>query len=61
MGGDFTTIAYNALTDSRRWVRRQPGAGIALAVSPVTGAVFVTGISKRGTSFRDFATIAYHG
>ncbi len=60
-GSDFATIAYNAATGARRWVRRYPGAGIALAVSPVTGTVFVSGLTDRATSFRDYATIAYHG
>jgi DNA-binding beta-propeller fold protein YncE len=60
-GKAFATVAYDAATGSRRWVRRYPGAGISLAVSPVTGAVFVTGLTGRAASFRDFATIAYHG
>ena len=42
-GNAFATVAYNAATGARRWVRRYPGAAISLAVSPVTGTVFVTG------------------
>ncbi len=60
-GKDFATVAYNAATGSRRWVRLYPGAGISLAVSPVTGTVFAAGVTDRAVSFRDYATIAYHG
>ena len=61
-GNDFATIAYNAAVGSRRWVRLYPGAGSALAVNPVTGTVFVTGSTDRGSATRlDYATIAYHG
>jgi outer membrane protein assembly factor BamB len=60
-GNDVATVAYNAATGASRWVRLYPGAGISLAVSPVTGTVFVTGLTERAASFRDYATIAYHG
>jgi len=61
IGRDFATVAYIAATGSPRWVSRYPGSGISLAVSPVSGTVFVTGFTRRAASFRDFATIAYHG
>jgi len=56
-----TTVAYNAATGSLRWVRRYPGFGLALAVSQVTGTVFVTGSADRPASGDDFVTVAYHG
>jgi len=59
--GASEDIATSLATGARRWVRRHPGAGIALAVSPVTGTVFVTGVTDRAASFRDYTTIAYHG
>jgi len=52
---------YNAAAGSRRWVRLYPGSGSALAVSPVTGTVFVTGSTDRMAMGLDYATIAYHG
>lgn len=56
-----TTMAYNAATGSLRWIRRYPGFGLSLAISPVTGAVFVAGSTGRRASGNDFVTIAYHG
>lgn len=58
-GNDFATVAYKASTGVRRWGRLYPGQGISLAVSPATGAVFVTGSSRRAKSFRDYATFTY--
>jgi hypothetical protein len=37
------------------------GGGIALAVSPISGAVYVTGSAVRTATFDDYMTIAYHG
>ncbi len=58
----WATVAYNAATGSRLWIRRYDGAGGAraysVAVSRTTGTVFVTGYS--GAS-GDYATIAYKG
>jgi hypothetical protein len=56
-----TTVAYNAATGSLRWVRSYPGFGNALAISQVTGTVFVAGSHDRPASGEDFITIAYHG
>ena len=61
-GYDYATVAYNAATGSRRWIRRHDGAGGArahsVAVSRTTGTVFVTGYSGESG---DYATIAYKG
>jgi hypothetical protein len=65
-GGDFLTSAF-AATGDLVWARRYSGCAkvgcvdipVALAVSPGGGRVFVTGSSKRKTSGRDYATVAY--
>ena len=62
---DYVTVAYNAATGARRWVKRYNGPGNgedqanAMAVSPTTGNVYVTGGSAGGATGQDFATIAY--
>jgi len=61
---DYATIAYDAATGGRQWVRRYIGTGngndaIAVAVSPSGDGVFVTGDSWRATSDFDYVTIAY--
>jgi PQQ-like domain len=61
-GFGYATLAYNAATGARRWVRRAPATrdgGSSLAVSPGGGTVFVAGTS-RGTSNLDYATVAYN-
>jgi outer membrane protein assembly factor BamB len=61
-GWGWATVAYNAATGSRLWIRRYDVAGGArahsLAVSRTTGTVFVTGYSGESG---DYATIAYKG
>jgi hypothetical protein len=61
-GWGWATVAYNAATGSRRWIRRYDGAGGAkassVAVSRTTGTVFVAGYSGESG---DYATIAYKG
>jgi DNA-binding beta-propeller fold protein YncE len=60
----YATIAYNAKTGAQLWVKRYSGptAGDpfsiqnAIAVSPTTGTVFVT-----GTNNTSYATVAYSG
>jgi sugar lactone lactonase YvrE len=60
---DFATVAYDAATGERLWVRhrRVGGGATALAVSPGGGAVFVTGYASHSGSFTeyDFETVAY--
>jgi DNA-binding beta-propeller fold protein YncE len=58
---DYATIAYQAATGTRLWVRRYNGLGtgsddaaFSVAVSPDGGRVFVT-----GSSGGDYATVAY--
>ena len=53
-------FVWSAARGSRGWVRRYPGDGISLAVSPVAGAVLVTGLTSTAASFHDSATIAHH-
>jgi DNA-binding beta-propeller fold protein YncE len=65
-GNDYATIAYDAATGATRWVQRYSSSGgasqaSAAAVSPTTGAVFVTGYSTGVTSGEDYLTIAYSG
>ena len=61
---DFATIAYDASSGSRRWLRRFDGTphegdeATALGVSPNGSKVFVTGFSYEGGS-PDYATVAY--
>lgn len=62
---DFTTLAYNASTGAKQWVKTYNGPGndydqaTALGVSPDGSTLFVTGAS-RGTGTRlDYATVAY--
>jgi outer membrane protein assembly factor BamB len=61
-GWGWATVAYNAATGSRLWIRRYDGAGgakaFSVAVSRTTGTVFVTGYSGENG---DYATIAYKG
>jgi WD40 repeat protein len=58
----FATIAYDASTGARLWVRRHDvphnSGGIALALSPDGGVVFVTGSSGFGHR-AEFRTVAY--
>ena len=58
-------MAYDAATGTRDWTRlyNGPGSGDddaeAVAVSPDSSSVFVTGASPGTSSGLDFATLAY--
>jgi sugar lactone lactonase YvrE len=62
-GWDYATIAYNATTGAQQWIKlyHGPGSGdslaYAMAVSPTSGTVIVTGGSASGK----YATVAYRG
>ena len=66
-GLDYITIAYDAVTGARIWLRSYNGPasaddGIAAAAAgPKGGRVFVTGHSQGTGDGPDFATIAYNG
>jgi DNA-binding beta-propeller fold protein YncE len=66
-GEDYATIAYDAATGAQQWAQRYHGSGPnasvaqAVAVSPATGTVYVTGYSSGNGTGYDFATIAYQG
>jgi DNA-binding beta-propeller fold protein YncE len=60
-GHDIVTLAYDAAAGARKWISARRGEGISLAVSPVTGTVFVTGVAHRAATADDYITIAYHG
>jgi outer membrane protein assembly factor BamB len=61
LGIDYATVAYNAATGARKWVKTYNGPGnsddsaTAVAVSPSGSAVFVTGSSGSAA-----ATVAYN-
>jgi outer membrane protein assembly factor BamB len=62
---DFATVAYDAASGAKIWVKRYNGPddsadeATALDVSPDGTKVFVTGYSVGATSHADVATIAY--
>jgi WD40 repeat protein len=64
-GVDYATVAYNASTGARLWLKRFAGPGdgfdfaTALGVSPDGTRIFVAGSSFRPMSNFDYATVAY--
>ncbi len=64
-GDDYATVAYDAATGAKVWVRRYNGLGkgddIAYFVvsSPDGSKVFVTGYSRGTASSSDYTTVAY--
>jgi DNA-binding beta-propeller fold protein YncE len=62
-GADYATIAYSATTGAQQWVARYNDSGngtdiaTSMAVSPISGTVYVTGQSQPG---EEYATVAYN-
>jgi DNA-binding beta-propeller fold protein YncE len=61
---DYVTLAYDASTGVKVWLKRYGRAGhwsgaSSIAASPDGSEVFVTGTSARSTSGYDYATVAY--
>jgi hypothetical protein len=62
---DYTTVAYNAATGSKKWIKRYndpsnfDDQAFALGVSPDGTSVFVTGMSNASNGYVDYATVAY--
>jgi hypothetical protein len=62
---DYATVAYDATTGVRQWVRRYDGSGhgndhaYSIVVSPDSTKVFVTGVGYSAGRGDDLATIAY--
>lgn len=63
----FVTIAYDAISGARRWIRHYDAAiaqntrdtALSIAVSPDGARVFVTGLSSGLAGDDDYATVAY--
>jgi hypothetical protein len=66
-GRDYATVAYNAATGSRLWVKRYDGPGnnwdfaYSLAIGPRARMIVVTGESVGRITHFDYATVAYRG
>jgi hypothetical protein len=65
-GPDFITLAYDAATGERQWLKREDGAGgvdgiEAMAISPDGSTVFVTGPSAMDTNGSGVSAAIYDG
>jgi WD40 repeat protein len=64
-GGDYATIAYDAATGAKLWIRRFNSrgnlldGGTSVTVSPGGGRVYVTGFTLSPTAGDAYVTIAY--
>ena len=61
---DYATIAYDATSGTKVWSKRYVGPelfddAVAMVVSPIGSAVFVTGNSRNVDEAPDWATVAY--
>jgi DNA-binding beta-propeller fold protein YncE len=58
---NYASVAYDAATGAKLWVRRHPGANaVGLAVSPDGSTVYVTGYGYEGDArLDDYVTLAY--
>jgi outer membrane protein assembly factor BamB len=60
---DYATLAYDASSGAKQWMRRYDGNGgdraLRVAASPVGTKVFVTGFTRGSTSHQDYGTFAY--
>jgi outer membrane protein assembly factor BamB len=62
---DYATLAYDAVTGRRQWVKRYNGPSNgddyseSIAVSPEGTSVFITGRSDFSNTTGDYETIAY--
>src|SRR5581483_9635489 len=64
-GADYTTVAYDASSGAKLWVKRYDGPAngadqaVALGVGPDGSSLFVTGSSDGGPTSADYVTVAY--
>jgi sugar lactone lactonase YvrE len=64
-GTDYATIAYRTATGAQLWLRRWTGSGTRqdsatnVKVAPGGRRVFVTGLSRSGTTDYDYITVGY--
>jgi WD40 repeat protein len=61
---DYATVAYDASTGAKLWVKRYDGTGdfdvaTALGMSSDGSKVFVTGYSLGSATYYNYATVAY--
>jgi DNA-binding beta-propeller fold protein YncE len=64
LGGDFVTVAYDAMTGAQAWSARYDGlhgadSATSLGVAPDGSRIYVTGASVGPAGDVDYATVAY--